>query len=53
MLKKRPRVDMPNFVPCPADQKRDTKYAALRQREQQNRRAIRQGRKHYDKRPTP
>jgi len=51
MLAKRPRVDMPGFVPCPADRKRNAKYALRQQAERQNRQAIREGRKRYDQKP--
>ena len=51
MLKKRPRVDMPGFVPCEADRKRDKKYAVRLRAEQRSRRAIRTGAKAYDERP--
>ncbi len=50
MLKARPRVDMPGFVPCQADRKRDEKYAARRRIELRNRQAIRTGTKLYDDR---
>ena len=51
MLKARPRADMPGFVPCQADRKRDEKYAVRRQIESRIRQAIRTGTKLYDERP--
>jgi len=51
MLAKRPRVDMPGFVPCAADRKRDSKYDMRRQIERRNRQAIQAGRRVYDDRP--
>ena len=48
MLEKRPRADMEGFVPCPADQKREEKYARRRSIELRNRAAIRNNEKVYD-----
>jgi hypothetical protein len=48
MLLKRPRCDMPGFVPCEADQRREAKDARLREMEARNREAIRRGERHYD-----
>ena len=48
MLRKRPRVDMPGFVPCEADRKRDAKYALREKAEARSREAIRAGGKVYD-----
>ena len=53
MLRKRPRADMPGFVPCETDRRRQAKYAARRRIEADSRRAIREGTKRYDDRPTP
>ena len=51
MLAKRPRADMPGFVPCEADRRREEKYAMRRRIERRNREAIRRGRKVYDTPP--
>jgi hypothetical protein len=51
MLAAHPEADRPGFVPCTEDQRRETKYAERRQVEQQNREAIRTGRKVFDPRP--
>ena len=48
MLAKRPRADMPGYVPCPLDQQREKKYQLRRQAELRSRKAIREGRKVYD-----
>ena len=48
MLKKRPRADMPGFVPCEADRKREEKYAMRQQAEIRSRQAIRKELKVYD-----
>ncbi len=48
MLKKRPRADMPGFVPCETDRKREQKYAMRRQAEIRSRQAIRKNLKVYD-----
>jgi hypothetical protein len=48
-LKKRPRADMPGFVPCEFDQQREQKYDIRRQIELRNRKAIKEGYKVYDK----
>jgi len=50
-LRRRPRADMPGFVPCQTDRRRQTKYAMRRRIEADNRRAIRDGTKRYDDRP--
>jgi hypothetical protein len=47
-LAQRPRADMPGFVPCPTDQRREEKYLDRRQIELRNRQAIREGRDVYD-----
>ena len=52
-LAERPRGDMPGFVPCPADQGREEKYAAREGEEARCRAAIRNGGKAYDPRPQP
>ncbi|MAG93756.1 MAG: hypothetical protein CMJ48_08415 [Planctomycetaceae bacterium] len=48
MLSQRPRADMPGFIPCETDRRRELKYATRRKIEDRNREAIRQGRKVYD-----
>ena len=48
MLAKRPRADMPGFVPCEKDLSREQKYAARRQAELRSRKAIHDGAKVYD-----
>jgi hypothetical protein len=48
MLEKRPRADMPGFLPCDVDQRREEKYTIRREVELRNREAIRDGRKVYD-----
>ncbi len=48
MLARRPRADMPGFVPCPTDRRREQKYALRRQIELRNRESIRTGGKAYD-----
>ena len=48
MLQNRPRADMEGFVPCPADQKREEKYARRRSIELRSRAAIRNNEKVYD-----
>jgi len=48
MLRKRPRADMPGFVPCETDRRRQAKYVARRRIEADSRRAIREGTKRYD-----
>jgi len=53
MLMKRPRADMPGFVPCDTDVKREEKYARRKRIEQQNREAIRQGERSYDRLQQP
>ena len=50
MLRKRPRADMDDFRPCPLDEQRQRQYAVRQQIELRNRRAIREGRKHYEAR---
>ncbi len=47
-LAKKPRADMPGFVPAPIDQRRHAKYMALRDVEDAYRKAILEGRKAYD-----
>ncbi len=44
----RPRADMPGFVPCETDLKREEKYAARQSAERRSREAIRRGEKVYD-----
>ncbi len=51
MLAAHPEADMPGFVPCAVDARRETKYAERAAIEKLNRAAIREGRKVYD--PTP
>ena len=53
MLAKRPRADMPGFVPCEADQRREEKHRRRRQIELGNREAIRKGGKACDERQEP
>ena len=48
MLTQRPRADMPGFVPCEIDQRRELKYKTRQKIEERNREAIRQGIKVYD-----
>jgi hypothetical protein len=47
-LTKSPRADMPGFVPCATDQKREEKYRQRLEAEMKNRAAIREGKKVYD-----
>jgi len=47
-LRRRPRADMPGFVPSEPDQRREIKYAQRPAIELRNRDAIRQGEKVYD-----
>jgi len=47
-LVERPRADMPGFIPCEFDQGRETKYIARREAETANRKAILEGKRHYD-----
>jgi hypothetical protein len=47
-LARRPRADMPGFVPSDPDQRREAKYAFRRQIELDNREAIRRGDKRFD-----
>lgn len=47
-LTRRPRADMPGFVPSEPDQLREAKYALRRQIELRNREAIRRGERMYD-----
>ena len=47
-LTRSPRADMPGFVPCALDQRRDEKYRQRLEVEMQNRAAIREGKKVYD-----
>ena len=48
-LKETPRCDMDDFVPAEVDRKRLEKYLRRREIESANRRAIREGRKVYDR----
>jgi len=48
MLAKRPRADMPGFVPCEADLRREAKYVARRAEEERVRMSILAGTKAYD-----
>jgi len=48
MLAKRPRADMPGFVPCEKDLSREQKYAARQTAEHRSREAIRTGARVYD-----
>ena len=48
MLARRPRCDMPGFVPCPTDLRREAKFAMRREIELRNREAIRNGTKVFD-----
>ncbi len=47
-LAERPRADMPGFIPCDADQKRETIFTRRRGIELRNRAAITEGLKVYD-----
>jgi hypothetical protein len=47
-LRKRPRADMPGFVPCERDLEHNKKYAARQAIEARNRKALAEGRKEYD-----
>ena len=47
-LAARPRADMPGFVPCETDLKREEKYAAREAAERRSREAIRRGERVYD-----
>ena len=47
-LARRPRADMPGFVPSEPDQRREAKYALRRQIELRNREAIQRGDRVYD-----
>jgi len=47
-LRKNPEADQPGFRPCEEHQVRETKYQALRDREQDRRQALSEGRKAYD-----
>ena len=47
-LARRPRADMPGFVPSDPDQRREAKYAFRREIELDNREAIRRGDKVFD-----
>jgi len=51
-LARRPRCDMPGFVPCETDLRREEKFAARREIELRNRAAIRAGEKVYDAPPS-
>ena len=48
-LKETPRCDMDGFVPAEVDRKRLEKYIRRQEVESANRRAIREGRKAYDR----
>jgi hypothetical protein len=48
LLAQRPRADMPGFVPCQTDQRREVKYLLRRNIELRNRAAIAEGREVYD-----
>ena len=48
-LKETPRCDMDGFVPAEVDRKRLEKYIRRQEVESANRRAIREGRKVYDR----
>ena len=48
-LRDHPRLDMPNFKPCPADRKRLDYLAKRKAVERRNRRAIIEGNKLYDR----
>jgi hypothetical protein len=47
-LRKNPEADMPGFRPCEEHQVREAKYRALREREQDRRQALSDGRKVFD-----
>ncbi|MCX6901052.1 MAG: hypothetical protein NT105_20450 [Verrucomicrobia bacterium] len=47
-LRQNPEADMPGFRPCEEHQTRQAKYHALREREQNRRQALADGRKVYD-----
>jgi len=47
-LRKNPESDMPGFRPCAEHQVREAKYQALRNREQNRRQALSDGRKVFD-----
>ena len=51
-LAKRPRADMPGFVPCEKDQQREAFYQECLAAERRRREAIRKGERLYD-RPSP
>ena len=51
-LAKRPRADMPGFVPCEKDQQREAFYQECLAAERRRREAIRKGERLYDK-PAP
>jgi hypothetical protein len=51
MLARRPAADMPGFVPCAEDRRREAKYAERARIEQRNRDAIRRGSRLYDANP--
>jgi hypothetical protein len=51
MLASKPEADMPGFVACPVDQRREGKYAERQGIEARNRAALREGRKLYDTPP--
>lgn len=47
-LRVTPRADMPGFVPCAEDRRRDEVYAARRRTEERNREAVLRGEKVHD-----
>jgi hypothetical protein len=51
MLARCPEADRPGFVPCPEDQRRETKYLRRREAELHSREAIRSGTRLYDPKP--
>ncbi|MCP4450280.1 MAG: hypothetical protein GY809_02380 [Planctomycetes bacterium] len=53
MLAQHPAADMPGFVRCAEDQRREAKYAERVRIEQRNRDAIRTGHRVYDAKPSP
>ena len=53
MLAQYPAADMPGFVPCAEDQRREARYAERARIEQRNRDAIRTGHRVYDTKSSP
>ena len=47
-LRARPRADMPGFVPCAEDQRRERVYAERRRMDERSREAMRDGEKAYE-----